>query len=254
LQLCEARLRLEAFVCRFESGPPAAGPPPSGAPGVGRRGGGARGGGSGRRDAVLAAFVAAVRQVLRMQAAALQVLSRRAAAGSGPRGVDAAQPPAGGLAARRRARGGGSAPVGVRGAGDAAPQAQAPPLTLAELAVVLADVATQLRDLSRLCRCGAAPAPVRADAHTPRAGGAAAAPSEAPEALPWPGELAAWAAAWGWGPSVWQVAGFVSGLQVLDGLYAGGPWGAVGRAFCGAAGVTQWRRYGQEGPPSKRAN
>jgi hypothetical protein len=172
--MCASRLRLEAFASHHAAA-------------LDSICNGAKG------DAVLVAFVAAVRQVLRMQASALQVLRRQSAAGNS---------------------GGGEAAV-----------AAVPAMTLAELVVSLSDLSQQLKDLSRLCRCGpAAPKPAAARAQ----GGSAAVAGEAVAGggqpalkAPWPTELAAWAAEWGWGPSAWQVQGFVSGLQLLDGLYGG---------------------------------
>lgn len=196
LEMAEARLRLEAFAAHHAGGAPAAAAVADSA-----------GAAAGQVDAVLCAFVAAVRRVLRMQAGAVQVLQRQ---GQRPAGAQA------GGAKGHQADSLGSADTSAardacsKAAGSTAAAAAEPPLTLLDLAVSLEDLGAQLRDLSRLCRC----APVTSAA-VPAAGGAA---------TPWPAELAGWVEAWGWGPSAWQQLGFVSGMQLLDGLY----WGECG--------------------------
>jgi hypothetical protein len=184
LKLCEMRLRLEAFAAHHAAAAAEAAT-------------------VGEGDDVLCAFVAAVRQIMRMHAAAVQALHREAApAGS-------AHVASGGDAGTQDAAAARDSMNPRRGLGQLK---TAPRLTLLDLVVSLENLGAQLRDLCRLCRCTPAPegAPPRG---APAGGGGSAAQ--------WPAELAGVAEESGWGPSAWQLLGFVSGPQLLDGLYRG---------------------------------
>ncbi|KAF8057943.1 hypothetical protein HT031_005889 [Scenedesmus sp. PABB004] len=202
LRLAELRLRLQAFVQHFSASAAAA------ASAAGRWAG-AAGEEAGDGAPVLQAYLAAVREVLRMHDAAIQVLQQRAAQ-------------------RRRGR--------PRGASAAAPGG-----TLLALVVQLRAVDAQLQQLARCCWCGVAacddgePSPgdgcatsteralgahARAAGGGGGGGGGAFAAGARARALPWPGAAAAWAERWGWEPSRWQEEqGFLQGRELLEGLY-----------------------------------
>lgn len=164
---------------------------------------------------MIQAFLAAVQDVLGMQAAAVQALARP---GSSNSGSDSGSP----TSAHSRA-----VAQGAGGAAGASSSGQ-PPGTLLQLVVRLEAVGTQLLQLAIVCRCE--PAQRGSDASavaaepSPRAPVAGQQLRDTTLPLPWPADAARWAEEWRLAPCCWQVQGFPEGTQLLDHLHTGA-WG-----------------------------